>query len=363
MTLAYQFFAAGDFDGVRYRMAVKRLMYFLQHFNATWQTRFSARANSATAEAFRATMMVAAISYGVEQDLRVRFRGRGFPIDDAVYASLTTEVGAYPADASRLVNLSVRSVAGAGDNTLAVGFAIGGRDTKQVLVRGVGPALAVFGVQGTLPEPRLRLFGGDGAALHENTGWAGSGFLGGAFERVGAFALGGASKDAAFLPTLSAGAYTVHVTTGGTDGVALVEAYDLDDLSGTARFTNLSARTGVGSGDAILIAGFAIKGTGVKRVLVRAVGPGMSQFGVGGVLTDPRLQLFSGTGMLQTNDDWGGGAALAATFAQVGAFALPAESKDAALVAMLPPGTYTAQVDSADGTRGIALVEVYEATP
>ena len=308
-------------------------------------------------------MMVAAISYGVERDLRARFRGLGFPMDDAVYASLTTEVGAYPADASRLVNLSVRSVAGAGDNTLAVGFAIDGRDTKQVLVRGVGPTLAVFGVQGALPEPRLRLFGGNGAALHENTGWAGSGFLGGAFERVGAFALGGASKDAAFLPTLSAGAYTVHVTTGGTDGVALVEAYDLDDLSGTARFTNLSARTAVGSGDAILISGFAIKGTGLKRVLVRAVGPGMSQFGVGGVLTDPRLQLFSESQMLQTNDDWGGGAALAATFGQVGAFALPPGSKDAALVAMLPLGTYTAQVDSADGTRGIALVEVYEATP
>jgi hypothetical protein len=225
----------------------------------------------------------------------------------------------------------------------------------------VGPTLALFGVDDTVADPRLRLFGNDGAALQENAGWDGSGFLRAAFERVGAFALAPSTKDAGFLPTLAVGAYTVQVTSDSGTGVALVEVYDVDDLGGTARLTNLSARTAAGSGDGVLIAGFAIKGSGTKRVLVRAIGPGLRQFGLGGVLSDPRLQLFSGSQILQSNDDWGGSAALATTFAQVGAFALPAGSKDAAFMVTLPPGSYTAQLSSGDATTGIALVEVYEA--
>ena len=360
MTLAYQFFAAGDFDGARYRMATKRLMWFLQKFNPSWQTRFSSGANSPAAESFRATLMVAAISYGVEQDLRGRFRGFGFPVDDAIFAELNTTVGAFPGDASRLVNLSVRSRAGAGDNTLAVGFAVGGAGTKQLLIRGIGPTLTLFGVPGTLADPQLRMFDGAAQLLLENNDWGGTGVLASAFAGSGAFGLAATSKDAALLPTLSVGAYSAHVTSAGADGVALVEAYDTDDLAGTARLTNVSARTVVGTRDDVLIAGFVIRGTEPKRLLIRAIGPGLAQFGVRGVLADPELVVFRGTQSIRANDDWGGGAELSATFARVGAFALVSDAKDAALIVELAPGSYTAQVSGVGGTTGVGLVEIYE---
>jgi hypothetical protein len=124
---------------------------------------------------------------------------------------------------------------------------------------------------------------------------------------------------------------------------------------------NISARTQVGTGENVLVIGFVITGTGSKTILLRAVGPGLTQFGVGGVLADPQLRLFNAAGaQTDINNDWGGSAALAANFAQSGAFALPATSKDAALVVILPPGAYTAQVSGVADTTGVALVEVYE---
>ena len=95
-----------------------------------------------------------------------------------------------------------------------------------------------------------------------------------------------------------------------------------------------------------------------RRLLVRAVGPTLAAFGVPGTLADPKLELYSGTTKIAENDNWGGDAQVAAAFTQVGAFGLPAASKDAVLLITLPPGAYTAQ---ASGTgAGLALVEVYE---
>jgi hypothetical protein len=96
MTLAYQFFAAEDLDGADYLPATRRLMFFHQHWNRDWQARFSPRQNSPAAEMFRATLMVAAISYGTGRDLRPTFRALKFPVDDALYDELTATVGALP---------------------------------------------------------------------------------------------------------------------------------------------------------------------------------------------------------------------------------------------------------------------------
>jgi hypothetical protein len=116
-----------------------------------------------------------------------------------------------------------------------------------------------------------------------------------------------------------------------------------------------------GQGDNILIVGFAISGTGNKTLLIRGVGPTLTQYGVSGVLADPQLKLFNQQGQeLQENNDWGGGAALANAFTQTYAFALPVASKDAALLVTLAPGVYTAQVSGVGNTTGIALIEVYE---
>jgi hypothetical protein len=105
--------------------------------------------------------------------------------------------------------------------------------------------------------------------------------------------------------------------------------------------------------------GFAISGTGTKRLIVRGIGPGLSVFGVTAALTDPLLTVYTAAGArLVANDDWP--ESLAADFAKVGAFALASGSKDAALSLNVPPGSYTVQLSSGAGRAGPGLIEVYE---
>ena len=129
----------------------------------------------------------------------------------------------------------------------------------------------------------------------------------------------------------------------------------------TDKVVNLSSRGFVGTGSNSLVSGFIIAGQSPKQVLLRAIGPTLSTFGVSGVLSNPVLQLYDSSGnLLLTNSGWGGDSGLVAVFSQVGAFALPAGSADAAAVATLQPGAYTVQVSGAAGSTGIALVEVYD---
>ncbi|MBI5689643.1 MAG: PD40 domain-containing protein [Verrucomicrobia bacterium] len=123
---------------------------------------------------------------------------------------------------------------------------------------------------------------------------------------------------------------------------------------------NLSTRGQVGAGGNILIAGFVVAGDTPKQVLIRAIGPSLTAFGVTGALTDPQLQLFSGNTQTAFNDNWGGAAAISTASNQVGAFALNPTSRDAAILATLPPGSYTAQVSGVGGATGVALVELYD---
>ena len=115
----------------------------------------------------------------------------------------------------------------------------------------------------------------------------------------------------------------------------------------------------MGSGDDILIAGFNITGTGAKSLLIRAVGPKLTAFGVQSVLTNPKLEIFAESGAkLSENDDWS--PTLPPSFDAVGAFQLDVNSRDAALLTSLAPGSYTVQVRGADGGTGEALIEIYE---
>ena len=122
---------------------------------------------------------------------------------------------------------------------------------------------------------------------------------------------------------------------------------------------NLSTRAEVGVGDRILVAGFTISGDSPKQVLVRAIGPTLGAFGVTGVLADPQLRL-SGSGLVFTNDNWGGGSALADASAVAGGFPLAASSRDAALLVQLAPGSYVAEVTGVNNTTGVALLELYD---
>jgi Tol biopolymer transport system component len=123
---------------------------------------------------------------------------------------------------------------------------------------------------------------------------------------------------------------------------------------------NLSTRGQVGTGANILIAGFVVGGTTPKQVLIRAVGPTLSSFGITGTLADPQLDLFSGSSRIATNDNWNGASQLSTAASQAGAFPLPAASRDSALLVTLAPGSYTAQVSGVGGTSGVALVELYD---
>lgn len=215
---------------------------------------------------------------------------------------------------------------------------------------------------GFLPDVQLGLFDANSTLISEDNGWGDSPAMAALFAAVGAFALAPNSLDSAFAQSLPPGAYTAEVSgTGGTTGVALAEVYDADTGSPAARFTNASARTFVGTGADVLIAGFVITGNGNEKLLVRGIGPGLSQFGVQGILATPSLTIFdSSRNPLYSATAWGGTSALKGAFSAVGAFPLQDGSADCALLVSLPAGAYTAEVSGVGGTTGIALVEVYE---
>lgn len=279
-------------------------------------------------------------------------------------ASLTVSATAAP---GRLVNLSVRSQAGTAAQTLILGATIGGATsgTQSLLLRAIGPTLASFGVAGALADPLLTVYR-DTTVLASNDNWSGNATVINTAAQVGAFALSDStSRDAALVQSgLAPGSYSLQVTPAtGSSGVALAEVYDASGASSAAgpRLTNLSARTQVGTGAGLLIAGFAVGGETSKTLLIRAIGPGLAPFGVPGTLVDPRLELYTGSTLLAVNDNWE--ATSVAAFSAVGAFNLPANSRDAALLVTLAPGSYTAQVSGLGNTTGVALVEVYVLNP
>jgi hypothetical protein len=273
------------------------------------------------------------------------------------------------AETGRLVNLAIRTNAGTGAQTLIVGFSLGGAGTggtTPLLIRGVGPSLTQFGLTGVLADPAATLLRGE-ATVGSNDNWGGAAAISGRAAQVGAFPLASAgSLDAALALAPEAGSYTVQITgrNGGT-GIALAEIYDAAPAAtftaATPRLVNVSARTEAGQGADMIFAGFAIGGTTARTVLIRAIGPTLAVFGVTETLANPVLRLLSGENVIGDNDDWGGDPLLAALGASVGAFAIPnPASRDAVLVATLPPGSYTVQVSGANGGTGVALVELYE---
>ncbi len=278
-----------------------------------------------------------------------------YPLEWGPVTSVNAVIGDAGASSSYLSNLSVRTTAGAGADTLIVGFAVSG-GAKPLLVRGIGPTLSTFGVTGELSDPKLELYRGT-AKVQENDNWVAQDAA--TFERVGAFRLGTASRDSALVMSLAPGSYTAQLSgaSGGT-GVALVELYDTSGDTTLSRLSNVSARSQIRIGGESLIAGFNIAGTGRRSLLIRAVGPTLDQFGVSGALTDPKLELFDQAGKIQENDNWE--LSTRPTFTQIGAFDLATGSRDAVLLVSLPPGSYTAQVSGVSGATGVALIEVYE---
>lgn len=289
----------------------------------------------------------------------------------SVQSSTATLAVSGTQDIGRLVNISCRSQVGGGANILIAGFVVGGIGTsgsEGQLLRASGPALAAFGVPGTLSDPMLAIYAGS-SELDSNDGWRGASAVSAAAAQVNAFSwTSPTSHDSALLESFGGGAYTTQVVgESGDTGVALVEVYDTTPaaayLPSSPRLVNISARVQVGTGGNILIAGFVIGGSTSRTVLIRASGPALIPFGVPGTLPDPQLSLYSGSNLIATNSGWGGDPAVESAAASVSAFSWnDSTSNDSAILVTLPPGAYTAQVSGASGDTGVALIEVYEVT-
>lgn len=163
---------------------------------------------------------------------------------------------------------------------------------------------------------------------------------------------------------VSSGNYSVRVTNfAGT----LTSTAALVTINPVSRIANLSIRSRVGGTAGDLTVGITVGGAqtgGEKPMLIRAVGPTLAAFGVDGALDDPRLALLSGEKIVSQNDNWDGNAQVSSTSVQVGAFGLAtATSKDAAVVHSAASGGYTVSITGASSNGGVALAEVYDATP
>ncbi|HWX15018.1 MAG TPA: choice-of-anchor Q domain-containing protein [Chthoniobacterales bacterium] len=129
---------------------------------------------------------------------------------------------------------------------------------------------------------------------------------------------------------------------------------------------NISTRMNVGTSDDVLIGGIIIKGNAPKKVIIRAIGPELTQYGVPGALRDPTLELHNGSGaIIGRNDNWGttirGGVITSDQVAEMRASGLaPSDSHESAIISTLQPGSYTAIVRGVNNTTGIALIEVYD---
>lgn len=275
----------------------------------------------------------------------------------AVLRSIFDETPPSEADrAASLINLSTRTNATIGAGTLIAGFAVAG-GSREVVLRGVGPGLSRFGVENVLTDPVLALFAGQ-SGIGANDNWAGDDG-----SRLGAFALTPGSADAVLVRTLDAGTYSMHVTpaSGTQAGQAIAEIYA--GRVGTGRLVNLSTRAALAA-DGTMVVGFVIEGASgaAKRMLIRAVGPSLTSFGVVPAMPDPELEVFDASGrLIAGNDQWAGESVLQQAFVDTGAFAFSgSESNDAALVIGLGPGSYTVHVRDVGAAGGVALAEVYE---
>lgn len=253
--------------------------------------------------------------------------------------------------AAQPLNVSTRLRVQSGQNSMIGGFIVTGNAAKRVIVRAIGPSLA-GAVAGALADPTVEL-NGSGGAIAGNDNWKDT-------QQSDIQATGVAPQndlESAIVATLSPGNYTAIVQgKNQSTGVGLVEVYDLDQPA-DSKLANISTRGVVETGSNVMIGGFILgKGSNPGRVIVRALGPTLSNSGVSGVLADPTLELRDGNGaLIRGNNNWKD-----SQQADIQATGIPPQNDlEAAIVETLAPGPYTAIVAGNNGTTGVGLVEVY----
>ena len=270
-----------------------------------------------------------------------------------------------------LVNISTRSFVQTSDNVMIGGFIVQGTGPKRVIIRAIGPELTQFGITNALADTTLELHNQAGAVIATNDDWQTTmiGGIIGSSQVSDIQNSGGAPTndlESAIIATLPPGRYTAIVRGfDNTVGVALVEVYDLSP-DASSSLVNISTRSFVQTSDNVMIGGFIVQGTGPKRVIIRAIGPELTQFGITNALADTTLELHNSAGaLIASNDDWRntilGGIIRTDQVSDIESSGrAPTNDLESAIIADLPPGNYTAIVRGFDNTVGVALVEVYD---
>jgi len=270
-----------------------------------------------------------------------------------------------------LANLSTRAFVQTSDNVMIGGFMVQGTQPKRVILRAIGPELSQHGVPNAMADPILELHDANEAPIASNNNWQTT-IIGGIItsdqvqEIQNSGHAPGDPNESAIMADLPPGNYTAIVRgVSNTTGVALVEVYDLSP-SLDPILANISTRSFVQTGDDVMIGGFIVQGTQPKNVIIRAVGPELSQYGVPNPLADPTLELHNGTGgLIASNDNWQhtiiGGIITQDQVQNIeNSGHAPGDASESAIIANLPPGNYTAIVRGVNNTTGVALVEVYD---
>jgi hypothetical protein len=270
-----------------------------------------------------------------------------------------------------LGNISTRSFVQTGEHVMIGGFIVQGTGTKRVIIRAIGPELSQYGITDALANPTLELHNGTGALIGSNDDWRTT-IIGGIItsNQVSDIQNSGhaptAASESAIIADLQPGNYTAIVRgINNTAGVALVEVYDLNP-GATSSLGNISTRSFVQTGEHVMIGGFIVQGTGTKRVIIRAIGPELTQYGIADALGNPTLELHNGTGaLIGSNDDWQttiiGGIITSNQVSDIqNSGHAPTAASESAIIADLQPGNYTAIVRGINNTAGVGLVEVYD---
>ncbi|PYK87810.1 MAG: hypothetical protein DMF47_01960 [Verrucomicrobia bacterium] len=251
---------------------------------------------------------------------------------------------------------------------MIAGFIVQGSSQKTVLIRALGPSLTQFGVPDVLANPQLELHDVN-SLIGMNNDWQTT-QIGGVItsDQVAEIRNSGLAPsdplESALIATLPPGNYTAIVSgVNNTTGNGLAEVYDLSPNSGSL-LANISTRGFVQTGDNVMIGGFIVV-TQPTRVIIRAIGPSLSQFGVPDALANPQLELHDANSLIAQNDDWQttqiGGIITSDQVAEIqNSHLAPTNPAESAIIATLQPGTYTAIVRGVNNTTGNALVEVYD---
>ena len=266
-----------------------------------------------------------------------------------------TITGPVVAPASKLLNISTRLRVGTGDNVMIGGFIVTGAESKNVVLRAIGPSLSSGGspVAGRLNDPTLELLDSSGKRIAFNDNWKSSDQR----QEIEKQNLQPRNdRESAIARTLAPGVYTAIVR-GADDstGIALVEAYDTSRAA-KSKLANISTRGLVEAGDNVMIGGFIVgdQSRGI-RVVARAIGPSLKPL-VPQAMDDPTLEVRDQNGnTIRGNDDWKNSSDRQ-EIERVGL--APANDAESALVVSLAPAPYTAIVRG-KGDTGIGLVEVY----